>query len=155
MTHTLHLPTVKGNPNVIQGQSDNATVFVWAWMQALGDRAAMMREDARLTLCASEHAAYLASREDTTPSMHIGRNGSTPDQRVRATGYALPAHWHENHVESCATHTDGPLAALEMLLESPGHRAHLMGEGGFERHVVYGVGSAKSYYVCLICPPEL
>jgi hypothetical protein len=51
MTHTLHLPTVKGNPNVIQGQSDNATVFVWAWMQALGDRAAMMREDARLTLC--------------------------------------------------------------------------------------------------------
>lgn len=107
-------------------------------------------------LCAQDHADYLESRvgDERQVSMHIGRNGSTPDQRVRAWGYALPAHWHSNHVESCATHTGGPLAALDILLESPGHRAHLMGEGGFAGHVCWGVGNARTYYVVLIVPEE-
>lgn len=155
MTETF-LPAIHGNVTV-QGQSDNALTFIDAWMQALGDRATEMRQDDRLVRCAQDHAAYLESRvgDIRQHSMHIGQNNSTPDQRVRACGYSIPSHWHSNHVESCATHTGGPLAALDMLLDSPGHRAHLLGTGGFERHVVYGIANARTYYVCIVCPEEV
>lgn len=154
MTETF-LPAVHGAG--VQGQSDNALTFIDAWMQALGDRATEMRQDDRLVRCAQDHAAYLESRvgDIRQVSMHVGLNNSTPDQRVRLAGYSIPAHWHSNHVESCATHTGGPLAALTMLLDSPGHRAHLIGENGFAGHRVYGVGNAKSYYVVLACPEEV
>lgn len=147
-----YLPTVHGNPDVTPARQ-----FAAAWMLALGERAKIMTRDDRLTKCAGDHADYLAQRQgaEIQQSMHIGSGGSLPDQRVRTAGYALPDHWHSNHVESCATHTGGPQAALDMLLDSPGHRAHLLGIGGFEGHRVWGVGNERSYYVVICAPGEV
>lgn len=140
----------------VRNQVAAARQFVDAWMQALGDRAAVMVEDKRLTQCAADHADYLANRPPETmqESMHIGRGGSVADNRVRESGYKLPEHWHGNHVESCACHHGSAGQAVAMLLDSPGHRVHMLGEGGFVGHTAWGVGAVPPFYVFLAAPKE-
>jgi hypothetical protein len=144
------LPSVHG--------SDKTQAFVDAWLQRLGSRAALYRQDDRLTYAANRHAAYLAARtgDAMQESLHIGQGGSAANARVRASGFVLPRQWLDgsNNVESCAVNHDGPVQAVERLLLSPAHRAHLLGEGGFASHTVYGVGAVPPFYVCLACPPE-
>jgi hypothetical protein len=143
-----------------------AREFVALWMQALGDRAAMMREDARLTLCASEHAIYLANRSDMTPSMHIGRNNSTPNERLAASGYKMPDWWSldRNNCEACSVHhgderISSPLGALELMIDSPAHRPLVLGERVndwfWHLHTVWGAGNAGPFYVLVVCTEEL
>lgn len=158
----LWLPSVKGNPTVIQGQgdTDNAADFIIAWMQALGDRADIMRQDSRLTLCAQTHATWLAQRQDMEPTMHLGKNNSTPNQRLIASGFRPPSFWkpEKNNCEACAVHHDGPLEALELLLKSPGHRPLVLGERVSDwfwaSHTVWGLGNAGPFYSLVVAPPE-
>lgn len=166
MSHTLHLPQVFGNAPVT-GQSPrmspNALAFVVAWMERLGDRAAIMRVDERLVRAAQDHAEYLANRVDTQPSMHIGRNVSTPNMRVRAAGYALLG-WHldGNTVESCtrtwANLDEDMLEVVTSLMAHEAHREHMNGLNWYSGHTVYGVGAASepsgsTYFVVDACPP--
>jgi hypothetical protein len=156
MARDLWLPSVHGEG--IGGTNDNAAAFVAAWLQRLGARAALYRQDDRLAHAANRHAAYLAARtgDAAQESLHVGQGGSAANARVRAAGYVLPRHWLDgsNNVESCAVNHDGPVQAVERLLLSPAHREHLLGEGGFASHTVYGVGSVAAFFVVLICPPE-
>lgn len=155
MTQTLHLPAVYGNPDVTPARQ-----FVTAWMLALGERAAIMRQDDRLTNCARIHANYLANREDMTPSMHIGANNSTPNQRLIASGYRPPSFWkpERNNCEACAVHHAGPVDALIMLLDSPTHRPILLGEKVsdwfWHLHTQWGLANAAAFYVLICAPPE-
>jgi hypothetical protein len=157
-----YLPTVHGNPEVIQGQSDNAQLFIDAWMAALGDRASIMRQDSRLTSCAQRHATYLAQRqgEDMQKSMHLGEGGSTANQRVQASGYKIPSFWslENNNCEACAVHHDGPIEALALLIGSPAHRPLVLGERVsdwfWHHHTVFGIGVTSPFYVLICCVPE-
>lgn len=133
-------------------------LFVEHWMQALGDRAADMRKDGGLMLCARLHAAYLDSRigDELQQSMHMGRNGTTANERVRAAGYSLPGWWPVagNQVECCVRIGDDPASALRVLLASPAHRALMLREDWYKAHTVYGVGHAGSDWVVLAAPQE-
>jgi hypothetical protein len=138
------------------GMSIAAVRFVYFWLSALGERRKDMGCDARLVRAAQRHADFLSSREDTTPSLHIGENGSSANERVRAEGYRLPDWFREvgNSVESCAVNNGQPQDAVERLLLSPSHRVHLLREGGFSEHRIFGVGVTFPYYVVLSAPAE-
>lgn len=160
--HETFLPTIKGNPDVISGQSDDAATFISAWMARLGERAKLMVRDDRLVRCAQQHATWLAQRqgEDMQKSLHIGKDGTTPNTRVTRAGYKIPSwwDWENNNCEACAVHHDGPLAALDMLIASPAHRPLLLGERAndwfWHRHTVWGVGVTAPFYVLVVAPPE-
>lgn len=162
----LYMPQVFGNAPAGQGEvvhmTPRAAEFAQVWMARLGDRAARMRVDSRLVKCAQEHALFLSQRTgaEAEQSMHIGKFGTLPNERVLAVGYELPDFYrpHANNVESCAADHRGPDVAVEMLLASPSHRPMMMGERVsdwfWHRHVVWGVGHSMNFYTVLVCPPE-
>lgn len=160
MSFNLFLPSVYGNPALVvePAANEKVVIFAFSWWLALGDRAKAMHRDDRLMAVAGAHAEFLSRRtgETLAQSMHIGLGGSTPNERVRAGGYRLPDHYRQvgNSVESCASNWQGPTYALDRLIASPSHRAHMLGEGGFASHTVYGIGNAKDYWVVITCPPE-
>lgn len=139
------------------GMNGAAAHFAALWLGVLGERAKRMRCDARLVEIAQHHADYLIGRvgDELQQSMHYGRGGITPNQRVRDGGYHLP-DWHGggNTVESCVRSSPDAAGALDILLASPSHRLHLMGEGFWDASVVYGIGQTGTDWVVLICPPE-
>lgn len=129
-------------------------VFTAAWLALLGERAATMRYDARLAHAAQEQAEYLASRADTSASMHIGRYGSTANERVAWAGYSLPEHWpaRGNQVESVTRSWDAPDEAARDLAAHAAHHDHVLGIGFWEASTVYGVGQRATYYVLVTAP---
>lgn len=159
----LWLPWVTHGPKLVSGagdpcgMNDLAARFAALWLAGLGERAVRMVCDARLVAVAQAHADYLTGRSgvELQASMHVGRGGSTPNQRVRTGGYKLP-EWHgeDNTCESCVRSSFNPLRALEILLASSHHRPHLMGEGFWAASVVYGIGQVGADWVILIAPPE-
>lgn len=145
-------------------QASKAAEFVRLWLaELLEERRALMRPDARLFACAQAHAEYLASRTpeqiaalpDDGHGSHVGRNGTTPNQRVRAAGYRLPA-WHGdgNTVEFNTRTYRGAARALALLLGSDAHRPALLGQGFWGPAIYYGFGQAGDDYVTLFCPEE-
>lgn len=148
----IYLPTVHGNRNNLR-----VVEFAYAWWVALGERSRSMQKDDRLMQVAQKHAEFLAKRrgEEVLQSMHFGEGGSTANERVRDGGYDLGGlSLVGNNVESCSSNWGTPTDALEALLLSPSHRMHLLGENGFWRYTVYGIGNAHDYWVVIICPPE-
>lgn len=138
------------------GLNSGARRFESLWMGVLGTRGAEMRCDDRLVAVAQRHADYLDGRVgvELDQNMHVGAGGSTPNQRVRAGGYAL-LDWHldGNTVES-ATRASGDAAyALVLFLHSPPHYTHLMCLGFYVESTVYGIGFRGRDWVVLICPP--
>jgi uncharacterized protein YkwD len=91
---------------------------------------------------------------------HTRWDDITANERVREGGFSLPSHYPEvgNNVESLAAGIFNEVAVWAGLLRSPGHRAHLLGEGEFFRaQNWYGVGVAHNsesryqiYWVILI-----
>lgn len=162
MSYTQILPRIYGNAPQAAGErpmNDRAARFAVAWMDLLGDRARDLILDDRLVTAAQEHANYLASRADTLPSMHIGRNGSKANARVLAAGYPLPSHYEPdtNNVESCSRSWHDPATTAKLLAAHDTHVDHMMFLGGFSYHTHWGVGSAGNdgvYYVCLTAPEE-
>ncbi len=136
----------------------NAYMFTVMWLQELGDRRNRMRCDHRLVSAAQKHAEFLSSRtpEQEKLSMHIGRNGSYANERARAEGYKLPDYYDNdaNNIESCYRGGTKPENVLHGFLNSPPHYNHIMGQGWFEDHIVYGVGYSVNDWVVLIAPVE-
>lgn len=165
MPRTL-LPYVANGETVYpMGMSEKAATFVDAWLSLLPEsRRKLMHADARVIRAAQLHAEYLAARTqeeiearaDVKNASHYGLDWSTPNERVRAQGYRLPANYpiKGNMVESNARDGGGPLSALQTLLDSDAHRPHLLGEPGFSDRVVFGVGVAQNDYCVLVCPKE-
>jgi len=159
---TIYLPSIHGGtataPQAGGSPLGAVEVFVDAWMNLLGSHAKLMRRSDKLMLCAAQHASFLAHRtkEQEAYSMHIGIGHSYPNQRVLWAGYALPSYFDasKNNVESCIRSGKEPAGVLQSLLNSPPHRAHMLGEGWFSGSTVYGVGNMLSDWVILRCPPE-
>ena len=139
-----------------EGSADSPLdVFVGAWLALLGERANAMRYDARLAAAAQEQADWLAAN-DFAADAHGGANGSTANERVRATGYRLPSYWpaRGNQVESVTRSWDAPDEAARDLAAHDTHRDHVLGLGWFAGHTQYGVGHAQTYYVLVTAPEE-
>src|SRR5688572_29029078 len=133
---SVYLPSIHGGPTVTP-QADPVQLFIAAWMQLLGSKAAEMRQDERLTHCAAQHANFLAHRtpEQEAYSMHIGIGLSYPNDRVFDAGYRLPSYYlrGRNNVESCARNPADPAAVCRSLAAHDTHFAHMHCTGGFER----------------------
>lgn len=165
-TIKTYLPSIYGNFSIVaEGEmSENAKVFIGLWLALLPpERRALMRYDYRLGIAAQLHAVYLDSRTpeeiDALPDdghgSHIGENNSTPNQRVRAAGYALPESQGDGNTVEFNTRTHrGPARALELYMGSDAHRPALMGEGFWQPATVYGIGQFGDDWVVLVCPPE-
>jgi len=69
--------------------------------------------------------------------------GLRPNEIARQYGYPLPRSWPDNANNIESAHFGCPTAtgALQSLLGSPPHRAHLLGQGGFATHREIGVGA--------------
>lgn len=156
----LRLPLAYGNAVTAQGDTrmtPAALAFAEVWLARLGDRAARMVCDDRLVVCAQQHAEFLAERTpaEQRQSMHVGRGGTTPNQRVRMAGYRLLAwHGNKNTVESCTRSWDALAETVDDLMASPSHHDHLWGVGWYAEHTVWGIGAAAEYFVVVICPRE-
>lgn len=138
-----------------EGSADSPlAVFTAAWLALYGDRAARMRYDSRLAQAAQTQAEWLAVN-DFADDPHVGANGSTANERVRATGYPLP-RWHGNGntVESVTRSWDDPAEAARDLAAHAGHRDHLLSIGWFAGHTVWGIGQSATYYVLVTAPEE-
>lgn len=139
------------------GMNGPASRFAALWLALMGERGKQMRCDERLVAVAQAHAEYLINRkgEELAQSMHIGRGGTTPNQRVRQGGYRLPEfHKDGNTVECCLRGSADPPVALEQLLASDKHRPAMMGEDFWEPSIYFGVGQVGTDWVVLVCPPE-
>ncbi|MDR3619372.1 MAG: CAP domain-containing protein [Paludisphaera borealis] len=75
--------------------------------------------DAKLTTAARRHADDMAEQEKMS---HEGSDGSTPDVRVKRAGY----HYVRTG-ENIAAGQKGVDQVLEAWLESPGHKANILG----------------------------
>ena len=67
---------------------------------------------------AQKHAVDMAVQDYFS---HTGKNGSTPDQRITAEGYAFSG-WAENIAAGQQT----PQAVVTSWMNSPGHRANIL-----------------------------
>lgn len=139
------------------GMNGPVAHFVALWMGVVGERSSLMRCDERLVLAAHNHAQYTNKYADTAleQDLHRGLAGSTPNQRVRQSGYLLPAtHGDDNTVESIMRVSGSAPYALQMFLESPACRPLLLGEGFWYDSRVYGVGNSGDIWVVVVCPRE-
>lgn len=139
-----------------EGSADSPlAVFTAAWLALLGERANAMRYDARLAAAAQGQADWLAAN-DFADDAHSGAGDSTANERVRATGYRLPSYWpaRGNQVESVTRSWDAPDEAARDLAAHDTHRDHVLVQGWFAQHTVWGVGQAATYYVLVSAPEE-
>lgn len=148
----------KEEPTFNCGMNEQAQLFVNEWLSKLGNRPKTMYCDDKLVKAAQKHSEYLYAR---TPdlyhlSMHIGRNGTHPNERARAEGYKLPSYYSNdaNNIESVLRGSTDPTKAVQQLLKSPPHYDHLTGQGWYKDHIVYGVGNDGTDWVVLIAPQE-
>lgn len=159
MTKT-YLPSIHNEqPIAAQSVGEAVATFIRVWMALLGERAKVMRPNDILMRVAQEHANYLDGRvgDQLKQSMHIGINGSYPNDRVLDAGYRLPIEYRRgiNNVESCARDPRDPATVLVELANHDAHRNHMLCINGFESHIYYGVGNAGDDYVAITCPPEV
>jgi uncharacterized protein YkwD len=112
-TYTAYLPLVVSSPSSIADQVLEAT-------NALRARAgcAPLSLAPALTRAAQEHSAEMARHGYIS---HTGLNGSSPQQRARATGYVGLAGW-----ENVAAGYTTPAAVVAGWEASPGHRANML-----------------------------
>lgn len=90
--------------------------------------------DVVLSAVARERAKDMAQRHYFG---HVNPDGVGPNQLVRNAGYPLPDYYTPsqdgNNIESIAGGYSSAQAAWAGLMESPGHRRHLVGEIDFYR----------------------
>lgn len=148
MTHAAtYLPSIHANG--VTGQSDTANyadVFAAAWVAFLGDVGRRMVRDARLDAAAQGQADWLAVHDFDRDNAHLGADGSTPNERVRATGYRLPDFWptRGNQCESANHSWSEPAQSLIELATHDTHAEHMQVRGWWAHSTVYGVGAARA-----------
>lgn len=155
----LYLPNIRnhqvtGAAGDVCGMNAHAVDFAIRWLHHDEQRRRGATCDPRLVQAAQGHADDLAAHNYAS---HTGSDGRSPNQRVRDAGYRLP-DWFPavgNQVESISVRWQGVAENLKRLLESPGHRTHVLGEGFFTDQTVYGIGWAEGGWLVLVtCPPE-
>jgi uncharacterized protein YkwD len=115
-----------------------------------------------LARVARERAADMAARGYFA---HTNPDGVGPNALVREAGYVLPAYYGSepdaNNVESIAGGPSTPEAVLDLLLNSAGHRTHILGLHEFyAAQIDYGIGYVAApgsryghYWVILTAQP--
>jgi uncharacterized protein YkwD len=94
---------------------------------------------------------------------HTNPDGFGPNYLVTLAGYDLPTYYSTapdgNNIESIAAGYDSPASAWQAWMNSPPHRAHLLGENTFfAQQIEFGVGYASGgpyghYWVVLAAEP--
>ena len=112
-----------------------------------------LRLDAQLTQAAQGHAVDMALNDFFS---HTGSNGSSPWDRINATGYQF-ASAGENIAAGYAT----PQAAMNGWMNSPGHRANILncnfqdiGVGYYYRNPDPGQVNYRHYWVQVFARPS-
>lgn len=157
MRHS-YLPAIRSDNVVAQGDcgmETNAARFAAWWLYRLGDKRDEMVCDSRLVQAAQQQANWLAANDFDEDDPHLGEGGSTPNQRVRATGYKL-LDWHKNGntVESATRSWDEINEVVDDLMAHDTHHDHMWLKGFWRNSTVYGVGNRGQYFVCVTAPPE-
>lgn len=75
--------------------------------------------DPALRTAARRHSAEMARYRHMT---HTGRNGSDPDDRMKAAGYDVSGGWAENVAVGYRT----PTAVMKGWMGSSGHRRNIL-----------------------------
>jgi uncharacterized protein YkwD len=89
---------------------------------------------------------------------HVDLDDCGPNYRVRQAGYTLP-DWYStsrdgNTIESIAAGYSTAADVWLAWMDSPGHRAHLLGEHPtFAAQTRIGVGLVSMFWVVLTAPP--
>jgi uncharacterized protein YkwD len=104
--------------------------------------------DTRLVEAARNHSLDMSNRNY---SAHVTPEGVTPEQRVRATGFPLPAN-QTGLFESIAWHQPGPdvdRVLRDWIIDSfdainLGHRKHLLGMNNDDQLVGVGIAVAAN-----------
>ncbi len=94
---------------------------------------------------------------------HTNPDGLTPNRLVLNAGYVLPKYYPQdgNTIESIAGGTTTPAETWRALMDSPGHRMHIVAEDSFyAKQVDFGVGYVyvpnsqyKHYWVIITAEP--
>lgn len=158
---TLHFPFVSAfgeNPLAAASPRDE---FVGLWRDAPWQQRRNCVEDHRLTAAALWMCQDMAKREEEgslAGDLHMDSLGRNANGRVRAF-FPLPDGYEDglNYVESVAIadirHYDVPYV-LQMLLDSPSHHPHIVGEGWFAGQTVWGCAFvAPSWWTLITAPP--
>lgn len=95
-----------------------------------------LRVDERLAAAAQLHSEWMASAQTMS---HTGEGGSTPADRVSAQGYPIVTL-----AENVAAGQLSPQSVFNAWMNSPGHRANILGAGFV--HVGVGYVAATGYY---------
>lgn len=166
MTHSLFIPIV-ANGTAISPQGEPLPVarqiFLMMKLHPEQGRSHVVWED-RLAVAAAEKC-YRQAHEGW--SGHIDPQGHGPNWMVKQAGYLLPDWYGQaddaNNIESLSHNGDGRPDLMWMgLLDSPGHRIHVLGLNPFyAAQTQVGIGyyhletSPKRHYWCLLsAPPE-
>lgn len=75
---------------------------------------------------------------------HVITGGLWPNEAARISGCNHPYPNGGNQIESICAGSDNPEVIYRALLNSPAHRAHIIGEGFFARQTSVGVGFAEN-----------
>ncbi len=109
--------------------------------------------DRRLTAAALRHAQAMADRDFFS---HVGADGSEMGSRLSAAGYI----WRLV-AENLAAGMKNPLEAVQVWIDSPGHRQNLLlkdaihvGFGYVHRDPDPGSVTYKDYWVLLLAAPQ-
>ncbi|HNT78540.1 MAG TPA: hypothetical protein PKH77_26315 [Anaerolineae bacterium] len=158
---TLHLPFIAADLDGPSAQSSPRDEFVRLWLTHPLQQRRNCVEDTRLTAAALWMCRDMAARAEAgtlhIDTIHIDSLGRNANERVR-TYYPLPLAYedHLNYVESVAVDHRGAEAALQMLLDSPGHHDHIIGESDFHRaQTAWGLAFVAPAWWTLITAPPL
>jgi uncharacterized protein YkwD len=142
---TVPAPTVRSEISPTPVPAGQPTNFPAEFLAALNAQRAsrglgQLSSNAALAAAASAYARYMGEANFFS---HTGLNGSTPDSRVKASGYA-----GSYRGEALAAGQATPQAALASLLDSPSHFRILMDAGATAVGIgyYYQAGSAYGHY---------
>ena len=103
--------------------------------------------DARLNIAADSHSFWQDAAYGYNSLSHAGANGSSPDQRITAAGYAWSLWGEVTLVRYPAANA---AVAFEMFMNSPPHRTLLMG-AGFRQ---IGIGQSTYHWTGVLGTPR-
>lgn len=167
MTYTVFAPLILGDGPTEQvgGEGETNDAFTNALLTLMesnpDQKRAVLTPYVRLDYAAQQHAEDMARRNFFS---HENPDGIWPNQRVRDTGYELPAEWpnDRNYCESICAGQPTPQEAWNAWMHSESHKTHLLGlTGFFAAQVNVGVGYAHNsgsvyqhYWVIVSAPLE-
>lgn len=142
----LYLPSVGYEPVGAASTSCSMNAQERAFAELMRNHPNQAREsmtcNATLARVARARAADMAAREYFG---HVNPDGHGPNYLVRQAGYRLPDFYDQrpsgNNIESLGAGFRAAADAWNGLMNSSGHRAHLLGENDFYAdQVEYGIG---------------